>query len=430
MRLTASPHHITVETLKAAFYSLKRGAAAGVDGVRRTDCERGLDGRLADLWEQVRRGACRAVPVRRVLIPKPDGGRRPPGIAALEDRIVQRALVDVVPNPICEEVFPGFSYGFRPGRGAHDALDTLACVIERCKVGWIVDCDMRKRFDEISRDWLLRFLEHHIEDGRVLRLSGKWLPAGVMQDGLWNDTGTGSPQGAILSPILANIYLHSVPDLWLDRKWHKRAARGEVRIIRYADDYVIATQCRDDAERFLQDAQAGFEQCGLRLHPEKTRLIEFGQFAAANRRKRGQGRPETFDFLGITHCCRETRKGRFGLGRLPIGKRMRQTLQASREALRRRMHRDVYETGGWLGQVLRGWLNCYAVPTGCRSLRTFACQVNRIWMRILRRRSQMDRFGLERLERICERLRPQLRSVHPWPTERFTVATGGRSRMR
>ena len=219
-------------------------------------------------------------------------------------------------------------------------------------------------------------------------------------------------------------------DLGLDRKWRKRAARGEVRIIRYADDYVIATQCREDAEQFLQDAQARIEQCGLRLHSEKTRLVECGRFAAANRRKRGQGRPEKFDFLGFTHYCRERRKGRFGLGRLPIGKRMRQTLQASREALRRRMHRDVYETGGWLGQVLRGWLNCYAVPTGCRSLRTFACQVNRIWMRILRRRSQMDRFGLERLERICERLRPQLRSVHPWPTERFTVATGGRSRMR
>ena len=429
-RLTALLHHITAEALKAAFHSLKRGAAPGVDGVRWEDYARGLDGRLADLWRRVQQGTYRAVPVRRVRIPKPNGGERPLGIAALEDKIVQRALVDVVLNPIYEEEFLGFSYGFRPGRGAHDALDALAYVIERRKVSWVVDCDIRKYFDEINRDWLIRFLEHRIGDRRVTRLIGKWLRAGVMEDGLWGDTGKGSPQGAIISPVLANLYLHHVLDLWMDRKWRKQAARGEVYIIRYADDFVVATQYRGDAEQFLRDVQVRFEQFSLRAHPDKTRLIEFGRFAAASRRKRGQGKPETFDFLGFTHYCREKRNGRFGLGRKPVGKRMRRTLQALRGALRRRMHRDVYETGRWLGRVLRGWLQYYAVPTSYRSLGTFVYQVKRIWLRMLRRRSQKDRFSWERLERICQRLWPKVRIVHPWPTERFTGTTGGRSRMR
>lgn len=428
-RLTALLHHITKEALKAAFLSLKRGAAPGTDGVRWKDYERGLDGRLAGLWQRVQQGTYRAVPVRRVRIPKPDGGERPLGIAALEDKIVQRALVDVVLNPIYEEEFLGFSYGFRPGRGAHDALDALAYVIERRKVSWIVDCDIRKYFDEINRDWLVRFLEYRIGDRRVIRLIGKWLRAGVMEDGLWSDTGRGSPQGAIVSPVLANMYLHYVLDLWMHRKWRKQAARGEVYIIRYADDFVVAMQYRGDAKRFLGDVKARLEQFSLRTHPDKTRLIEFGRFAAANRRRRGQGKPETFDFLGFTHYCRKKRNGRFGLGRKPVGKRMRRTLQALRKALRRRMHRDVYETGRWLGQVLRGWLQYYAVPTSSRSLGTFVYQLKRIWMRMLRRRSQKDRFSWQRLARICRRLWPEVRIAHPWPDERFTVNTGGRSRM-
>ena len=429
-RLTALLHHITPEALEAAYRRLERDAAAGVDGVQWTDYEQGLDGKLHDLWQRVQQGTYQAVPVRRVKIPKPDGGERPLGIAALEDKIVQRALVDVVLNPIYEEEFLGFSYGFRPGRGAHDALDALAYVIERRKVSWIVDCDIRKFFDEMNRDWMIRFLEHRIGDRRVTRLIGKWLHAGVMEDGLWGDTGKGSPQGAIISPVLANLYLHYVLDLWMDRKWRKQAARGEVYIIRYADDFVVAAQYRGDAERFLQDVQARFAQFGLRTHPDKTRLIEFGRFAAANRRKRGQGNPETFDFLGFTHYCREKRNGRFGLGRKPVGKRMRRTLQALRAALRRHMHRDVYETGRWLGQVLRGWLQYYAVPTSYRSLGNFVYQVQRIWMRMLRRRSQKDRFSWERLDRICQRLWPEVRIVHPWPTDRFTGTTGGKSRMR
>ena len=429
-RLTALLHHITPEALEAAYRRLKRDAAAGVDGVKWTDYEQGLDGKLHDLWQRVQQGTYQAVPVRRVKIPKPDGGERPLGIAALEDKIVQRAMVDVVLNPIYEEEFLGFSYGFRPGRGAHDALDALAYVIERRKVSWIVDCDIRKFFDEMNRDWMIRFLEHRIGDRRVIRLIGRWLRAGAMEDGQWSDTGKGSPQGAIISPVLANMYLHYVLDLWMDRKWRKQAARGEVYIVRYADDYVVAAQHREDAERFLKDVQDRFEQFGLRTHPEKTRLIEFGRFAQANRRKRGAGKPETFDFLGFTHYCRKKRNGRFGLGRKPVGKRMRRTLQALREALRRRMHDDVWQTGRWLGQVLRGWLNYYAVPTSSRSLKAFVYHLKRIWMKILRRRSQKDRFTWERLERICARLWPQPQIAHPWPTERFTVKTEGRSRMR
>ena len=429
-RLTALLHHITPEALEAAYRKLKREAAAGVDGEKWKDYERGLDGKLQDLWQRVQRGTYKAVPVRRVKIPKPDGGERPLGIAALEDKIVQRALVDVVLNPIYEEEFLGFSYGFRPGRGAHDALDALAYVIERRKVGWIVDCDIRKYFDEMNRDWITQFLEHRIGDQRIIRLIGRWLRAGVMEDGQWSDTGKGSPQGAIISPVLANLYLYYVLDLWVDRKWRKQVARGEVYIVRYADDFVVATQYRGDAERFLQDVQERFEQFGLRTHPEKTRIIEFGRFAAANRRKRREGKPETFDFLGFTHYCRTRRDGRFGLGRKPIGKRMRRTLQALRAELRRRMHEDVWKTGRWLGQVLRGWLNYYAVPTSSRSLTTFVYQLKRIWMRTLRRRSQKDRFTWERMERLCERLWPQPRIAHPWPAERFTVKTGGRSRMR
>ena len=428
--LTALLHHITEEALEAAYRRLKRTAAAGVDGVTWQDYGQGLDRKLHDLWQRVQRGTYRAVPVRRVNIPKPDGGERPLGIAALEDKIVQRALVDVVLNPIYEEEFLGFSYGFRPGRGAHDALDALAYVIERRKVSWIVDCDIRKYFDEINRDCLKQFLEHRIGDRRILRLIGRWLAAGVMEDGHWSDTGKGSPQGAILSPVLANVYLHYVLDLWLERKWRPQAARGEVYIIRYADDVVVATQYRADAERFLQDVQERFEQFGLSMHPEKTRLIEFGRFAEANRRKRGAGKPETFDFLGFTHYCRKTRKGRFGLGRKPIGKRMRRTLQALRVALRRRMHEDVWETGRWMGQVLRGWLNYYAVPTSSRSLQAFVYQMKRIWMRTLRRRSQKDRFPWDRLQRICDRLWPKPQIAHPWPAERFAVNTEGRSRMR
>ena len=361
-KLTALLHHLTPETLGAAYDALKREAAPGVDGMSWEEYGQGRDERLRDLHERVHRGAYRAKPVRRVKIPKPDGGKRPLGVAALEDKILQRAMVDNILTPIYETEFIGFSYGFRPGRGAHDALDALAYGIMRRKINWIVDADIRQYFDRIDREWMIRFLEVRIGDRRVLRLIQKWLNAGVMEAGKQTDSGQGTPQGAVVSPVLANVYLHDALDLWYAKKWRPQETEGDAIIVRYADDFVTGFQHRNDAARFLQDLRARLAGFGLELHPEKTRLLEFGRFAAESRRRNGQSKPETFDFLGFTHYCGSTRAGRFKLGRKPIAKRMRRKLQALKETLRKRMHADKYAVGRWLGQVLRGWLNYYAVP--------------------------------------------------------------------
>ena len=420
-KLTALLHHVTPETLGEAFHALKREAAPGVDGVTWEEYETGWDGRMPDLHRRVHTGAYRATPSRRVNIPKPDGGTRPLGVAALEDKIVQRAVVDNILTPIYESEFIGFSYGFRPGRGAHDALDALAYGIQWRKVNWIVDADIRKFFDTLDRDWLLRFLGHRIGDRRLLRLLTKWLNAGAMEGGQWADTGRGTPQGSVISPVLANVYLHYVLDLWVARKWRPQEARGEMIFVRYADDYVAGFQHRGDAERFLRDLEERLGQFGLDLHPDKTRLLEFGRFAAANRRRRGQGRPETFDFLGMTHYCRRTWKGGFGLGRKPIAKRMSRTLKAIRKKLRRRRHADVEETGRWLASVLRGWYAYFAVPTSHPYLRRFARRLQREWLAILRRRSQKDRYSWEQLQQLCDALWPKVQVKHPWPDARFAV---------
>ncbi len=362
-RLTALLHHITPETLKQAYLALKRDAAAGADGMTWREYADGLDERLLDLHGRVhRRGAYRATPARLVEIPKPGGGRRPLGIASLEDKIVQRAVVDNILNPIYESEFAGFSHGFRPGRSAHDALDALAYVIERRKVNWIVEVDIRQYFERIDRKWLRRFLEYRIGDRRVVHLIEKWLNAGVMDAGHRVDRERGIPQGAVISPILANIYLHYVLDLWFARKWRKHEARGEAYIVRYADDFVLGFQHRDDAGRFLHAVSERLAEFGLELHPEKTRLLEFGRFASANRAKRRQRRPETFDFLGFTHYWRKQRNGRTGLRRKPMAKRVSRTLRAVKLALRKRMNADMMDTGKWLARVLRGWLGYYAVP--------------------------------------------------------------------
>ena len=420
-KLTALLHHITPETLDEAYHALRRDAAAGVDGVTWREYEPEREARLRDLHRRVHTGAYRATPVRRVKIPKPDGGTRPLGVAALEDKIVQRAVVDVILTPIYEEEFIGFSYGFRPGRGAHDALDALAYAITRRKVNWIVDADIRGFFDTISRDWLNRFLEHRIGDRRVLRLIGKWLRAGVLEEGRQIDEGRGTVQGAVISPLLANVYLHYVLDLWVARKWRPQEAHGEMIIVRYADDYVVGFEHRADAERFLRDLKERLSRFELELHPEKTRLIEFGRNAVRDRRARGEGRPETFDFLGFTHYWRKTRRGSYGLGRKPVAQRMRRTLHRIKEILWRRMHEDAMDTGRWLGTVLRGWLNYYAVPTSFRALQRFVQRLQRIWMKTLRRRSQKDRFSWTRLRAWCAKLWPKLRIIHPWPEQRFAV---------
>ena len=420
-KLTALLHHITPEALRVAYYALKREAAPGVDGMRWREYETGLEMRLHDLHRRVHTGAYRATPVRRVNIDKPDGGTRPLGVAALEDKIVQRAVADVILTPIYEEEFLGISYGFRPGRGAHDALDALAYAIERRKVNWILDADIRGYFDSISRDWMIRFLEHRIGDRRVLRLITKWLRAGVLEEGRQIDAGRGTAQGSVISPMLANIYLHYVLDLWVTKKWRPQEARGDMIIVRYADDYVVGFEHRDDAERFLWELKERFRGFELELNADKTRLIEFGRYAASNRRARGEGRPETFDFLGLTHYCRRVRNGRFGLGRKPVRKRMNRTLKKIKRELRRRWHDDVMDIGRWLGRVLRGWLNYYAVPTSFPYLQQFAWRLRRIWIRVLRRRSQKDRFSWDWLLAISNKLWPKLRIVHPWPTTRFVV---------
>ncbi len=429
-RLTTLLHHVTVDALRWAFFELTKDAAAGADGMTWRMYEEGLEGRLADLHDRVHSGAYRATPSRRVNIPKPDGGTRPLGVAAIEDKIVQKAVAEIILTPIYEAEFLGFSYGFRPGRGAHDALDALAVGLTQRKISWVVDCDIRKFFDTVSRDWLVRSLEHRIGDKRVIRLIIKWLNAGVMEDGEWRDDLRGTPQGSVISPILANVYLHYVLDLWFHKKWRGREVNGDAIIVRYADDFVVGFQYKRDAERLLDAVKERFEGFDLELHPDKTRLIEFGRFAIERRRERGQGRPETFDFLGFTHYCTETRRGRFQLGRKPVAKRMARTLKRIKEALRRRMHDYVEETARWLGKVLDGWLNYYAVPTSFPYVRRFADRLERLWLRTLRRRSQKDRSGWAQVAKLTAKHWPQLEIRHPWPDQRFAVsATRGRSRM-
>ena len=421
-RLTALLHHITPEALKTAFHALRRDAAVGVDRRTWSEYGEGLEEHLLDLHRRVHAGTYRALPVRRVNIPKPDGGTRPLGIAALEDKIVQRAMVDVILAPIYEVEFLGFSYGFRPGRKAHDALDALAYGIDSKKVNWICDADIQRYFDTIPRDALIRMLEHRIGDRRVLRLIGKWLTTGIMEEGIWSDTGIGVVQGSIVGPLLANVFLHYVFDLWFQRKWRPNIPKGEAIVVRYADDVVVGFQYRQDAEQYLMDARERLAKYGLELHPEKTRIVEFGRFAERNRKKRGERRPETFEFLGFEHFCAKTRKGRFRLGRKPARKRMARTLKRIREILRKRMHWDIWDTGKWLGKVLGGWLNYFAVPGSTRWLGKFRHRLNRLWMMVIRRRSQRARgFSWQQLSWMISLLWPKISIRHPWPTQRFAV---------
>ena len=322
-RLTALLHHVTVDALRWAFFELKKDAAPGADGMTWRMYEEGLEGRLADLHNRVHSGAYRATPSRRVNIAKPDGGTRPLGVAAIEDKIVQKAVTEIILTPIYEAEFLGFSYGFRPGRGAHDALDALAVGVMRRKINWVVDCDIRAFFDNVSRSWLVRFLEHRIGDKRVIRLIIKWLNAGVMEAGEWRENVRGTPQGSVISPVLANVYLHYALDLWFQKKWRNHEVNGDTVIVRYADDFVVGFQHERDAECFMQAVKGRFGRFELELHPDKTRLIEFGRYARERRRRRGQGKPETFDFLGFTHCCAETRRGHFRIGRNPVARRRR-----------------------------------------------------------------------------------------------------------
>ena len=419
MRFTALLHHITPLLLVESFYELKPGAAAGVDGVTWRDYEESLYTRVHELHREIHTGAYRAQASRRVYIPKADGKMRPLGIAALEDKVVQQAVVKVL-NMIYEEDFLGFSYGFRAGRGQHDALDALYIGIKGRKVNWIVDADIQAFFDSINHEWMMRFLEHRIADRRLLRLIRKWLKVGVVEDGRRIAAEKGTPQGAVISPLLANIYLHYVLDLWA-QQWRQRHAAGQVIIVRYADDSVFGFERREDAEAFLADMRERLGKFSLMLHPDKTRLIEFGRFAARNRKQRGEGKPETFDFLGFTHGCGKTRKGGFQILRLTVKKRMRATLKAIRAKLRSKMHNPVPEVGRWLGSVVQGYFNYFGVPGNNYRLGSFRREISRAWRRMLQRRSQKHHLSWERFNKLIDRYIPPYRNTHPYPEQRFNV---------
>jgi group II intron reverse transcriptase/maturase len=417
LKFTALLHHITPSLLVESFYDLKRTAAAGVDGVTWRDYENILYGRVHELHRQIHTGAYRAQASRRAYILKADGKLRPLGIAAVEDKIVQQAVVKVL-SAIYETDFLGFSYGFRPGRGQHDALDAVWVGIETRRIGWILDADISAYFDSIDHDWLLKFLQHRIADKRVLRLIMKWLKAGVIEDGKRIEAERGTPQGAVISPLLANIYLHYVFDTWAQH-WRKHHAGGDVIVVRYADDSVLGFQYEEEAKRFLEAMRERFAKFGLTLHPEKTRLIEFGRHAEQRRKNQGLGRPETFDFLGFTHCCSKTRQGRFKILRLTVKRRLRATLAAIRETLKRKRHEPIGQVGAWLTRVLRGYFNYHAVPDNLKRLAGFRHEVCRAWLDQLRRRSQKDKMTWARFGRLAIKYLPYPRRVHPYPSQRF-----------
>jgi group II intron reverse transcriptase/maturase len=430
LRFTALLHHITPELLTQSFYGLKRQASAGVDGVTWKEYEGLLPERIPRLHRAIHTGAYRALPSRRVFIPKADGRQRPLGIASIEDKVVQQAVSTVL-SAIYEEDFLGFSYGFRQGRGQHDALDALTEAIRWHKVNWILDADIQSFFDEVDHDWMLRFLEHRIADRRILQLIRRWLKAGVIENGRRVPSVKGTPQGAVASPLLANIYLHYALDLWV-QAWRKKQAQGEVYVVRYADDVVMGFQKEGDARAMHKALAERLAKFGLSLHPDKTRLIEFGRFAEENRRARGQGRPETFDFLGFTHCCGKDRQGIFQVIRLTVKKRMRATLAAIRESLLRRRHEPVQLVGAWLNRVVEGYFRYYAVPTNLKRLASFRAEVCRTWRHALRRRSQRTRMNWECFNRTVNHYVPRVRVLHPYPDGRFKAShpTFGKSRMR
>jgi group II intron reverse transcriptase/maturase len=418
-RFTALFHHVSTGLLYEAFHELKEEAAPGVDGLTFKTYEAELERRLEDLHGRVQRGAYRAQPSRRVFIPKPDGRERPIAVAALEDKIVQRATATLL-NVIYEEDFLGFSYGFRPGRGAHDALDALVVGIMSRKVNFILDADIRSFFDEVSQDWLIRFAEHRIGDKRIIRLIRKWLKAGILEDGILTQSEKGTGQGAVISPLLANIYLHYAQDLWAEG-WRRHEATGDMIIVRYADDFIVGFEHEADARRFLEAMRERLAEFALSLSPDKTRLIEFGRHAAQNRQQRGLGKPETFNFLGFTFICGKSRRGKFLVRRKTRRDRMRAKLQAIKQELRRRMHQSIPVQGRWLGQVVRGYFNYFAVPTNNEALSSFRYHVIDLWRRTLRGRSQTDGTTWQRVRRLANDWLPKPYILHPWPSARFAV---------
>jgi RNA-directed DNA polymerase len=418
-RFTTLLHHVSVELLRLSFFALKKDAAPGVDGLAWRDYETSLEGNLEDLHDRVHRGAYRALPSRRQYIPKADGRQRPIAICALEDKIVQRAIAAVL-NTIYEEDFLGFSYGFRPQRSQHDALDALMVGITTTKVNWILEVDIRSFFDEVNREWLAKFLEHRIADPRILRLIQKWLKAGVLEDGVVTVGDKGTGQGTVISPLLANVYLHYSLDLWAER-WRRHEATGDMIIVRYADDVVVGFEHENDARRFWDAMRERLQRFSLSLHPDKTRLIEFGRYAAANRKRRGLGKPETFNFLGFTLICGKSLRGRFLLKRRSRRDRMKAKLTEVAGELRRRMHQTIPEQGRWLKQVVTGYFVYHAVPTNSAALVTFRDEIIARWRSALHRRSQKSALTWTRMKKLADDWLPKPRILHPWPNQRFAV---------
>ena len=428
-RFTALLHHVyDVERLRAAYLALKRDAAAGVDGETWRQYGEALEGNLRDLAARIKRGAFRASPVRRVYIPKADGRQRPLGVPTLEDKIVQRAVVEVL-NAIYEQDFLGISYGFRPRRSPHHAVDALTVGIETRRVNWVLDADIRGFFDTLDHGWLIRFIEHRVADRRIVRLIEKWLRAGVLEDGQRIESKEGTVQGGSISPLLANIYLHYVFDLWAQR-WRTRHAEGDMIVVRFADDFVVGFEHREEAQGFLTTLRDRFAQFGLALHPDKTRLIEFGRTAVRNRRGRGDGKPETFNFLGFTHACSKTRKGQFTVLRTTMRRRWQAKLQEVTTVLRQRLHAPIPEQGAYLRSVVLGHARYYGVPRNAPSLHAFRHALVGRWRAVLQRRSQTASVSWTRMVRLSTRWLPIPHICHPYPNQRFASVTQGRSRMR
>ncbi len=418
-RFTSLLHHVDPAMLRTAFYAMKRDAAPGVDGMTWETYEQDLDRRIETLHARVQAGTYRALPSRRSYIPKEDGSKRPLAVAALEDKIVQRAVAAVL-SAIHEEDFLGFSYGFRPNRSQHDALDAVIVGISSKKVNYILDADIRSFFTEVSQQWVVRFLEHRIGDKRIIRLVQKWLRSGILEDGIVTIEEKGTGQGSVISPLLSNIYLHYVFDLWAER-WRRREATGDMIMVRYADDTVVGFQHESDARRFRDAMRDRLREFSLSLHPEKTRLIEFGRFAAQNCKRRGRSKPETFKFLGFVLICDKSRRGDFRIRRKSRRDRMCAKLREIKEGLRHRMHRPIPETGKWLAQIVAGYFAYHAVPTNSPALSAFRYHVLVLWHRQLCRRSQRARVLWTRMTKLADEFLPPPRVRHPWPSVRFAV---------
>ncbi|NJM10140.1 MAG: group II intron reverse transcriptase/maturase [Bdellovibrionaceae bacterium] len=415
-------HHIyNVDRLRKCFFEMKKKAAAGIDEVTWHDYEENLERNLQDLSRRLKVGGYKAKPVRRVFIDKADGKKRPLGVPVLEDKLVQRSTVEVM-NAIYETDFRPFSYGYRPGRSQHNCLDALYVGLLTRKVNWVMDADIKGFFDSLNHEWLVKFVEHRIGDDRVIRLIRKWLKAGVMNEGTHEETSEGVPQGGSISPLLANIYLHYALDLWVDHK-RRDKSRGEVIIVRWADDFVMGFEHKSQAENYLAELKDRMRKFSLELHPEKTRILEFGPWARYNRKRRQQGKPETFGFLGFTHIVGvKFSNGMYTVLRQTIRKKMRIKLTEVKQELRQRMSHPVNDQGKWLKSIVEGHCRYYGVP-GNPAPNRFRFAISQMWWKTLRRRGNRRKLQWRKMEKIVDRWLPQVKLHHPYPLRRMGVIT-------